>query len=390
MKRVILTGVGGFIGAHCLEYFLEHTDWEILGIDSFRHKGILRRLDDGLDRYYFQTVPNKYAGPDSVQKALGVSDRVKIFYHDLSVPISPQLENLLMDRKIDDRGKVVEKKIDYVINMASDSAVERSTTDPTHCLRNNYELCINMLEFARKIKPEFFLQVSTDEVYGEANPDPDDPGHKEWATIMPSNPYAASKAAQEAVAISYWRTYDLPVVISNCMNIIGEWQDPEKFLPKIIGYIIQNKEMPIYADVVESEDYDLEEDGKRWKIGSRVYLHARNKADALVFLSKRKPALYSQGAKRPDRYNICGVNELNNLELAQKVANIIKKVPGYKDVNLRYKLIPSESARPGYDRRYALDGTKLRDMGWKPPMDFDESLERIVKWTLQHSEWGIC
>jgi dTDP-glucose 4,6-dehydratase len=271
--------------------------------------------------------------------------------------------------------------------MASDSAVERSTTDPTHCLRNNHELAINMLELARRIKPELFIQISTDEVYGEANPDPKDPGHKEWATIMPSNPYAASKAAQEAMAISYWRTYDVPVVLTNCMNIIGEWQDPEKFLPKIIGYVSQQKEIGIYADVVDrqvyDEDRDVEEEGKCWSIGSRVYLHARNKADALVFISNLKPARYSQGAARPDRYNICGDDELNNLELAQMVAAVMKK-------DLKYKLIPSESARPGYDRRYALDGTKLRDLGWKPPMNFRESLKRIVDWTVKHQEWAIC
>ena len=231
-KRVLLTGAGGFIGAHCLEYFMEHTDWEILCIDSFRHKGVLRRIDQAMDRYVFDTVRQKYSGTLFGQKVVETPERIQVFYHDLSVPLSTQLENQLLERHIDDRGRVVEKKIDYIINMASDSAVERSTTDPTHCLRNNYELVVNMLEFARRVQPRLFLQISTDEVYGEANPDPSDPGHKEWATIMPSNPYAASKAAQEAVAISYWRTYDIPVVLTNCMNIVGEWQDPEKFLPK--------------------------------------------------------------------------------------------------------------------------------------------------------------
>lgn len=104
--------------------------------------------------------------------------------------------------------------------MASDSAVERSTSDPVACLWNNYELTINMLEFARKVKPSIFYQVSTDEVYGEALPG------------QPSNPYVASKAVQEAVAISYWRSFDVPVVLTNTMNNVGEMQDSEKFLPK--------------------------------------------------------------------------------------------------------------------------------------------------------------
>jgi dTDP-glucose 4,6-dehydratase len=362
-KRVLLTGIGGFIGAHCLEYFLENTDWEIIGIDSFRHKGILRRVDSALDNHMEVILTGR-----SMEELAKVHERVKIYYHDLSVPISPQLENLIMERRIDGRGTVTEKPIDYIINMASDSAVERSTTDPTHCMRNNYELTINMLELARKIKPKKFLQISTDEVYGEA--ELDSPGHPEWAPILPSNPYAASKAAQEAVAISYWRPYNVPVILTNTMNIIGEWQDPEKFLPKIIQYVHAGKEMPIYGDSPDS-------------IGTRVYLHAKNKADALIFILCNDPvALYSNGAKRPDRYNICGEHELSNLELAQMVAEIMGK-------ELNYKLIPSESARPGYDRRYALDGTKLREMGWVPPLSFRKSLESIVTWTLAHQEWLI-
>jgi dTDP-glucose 4,6-dehydratase len=305
-------------------------------------------------------------GREYLERVSCVGDRVKIYYHDLSVPIDPQLENLLMERRIDDRGNITEKPIDYIINMASDSAVERSTTDPTHCLRNNYELTINMLELARKIKPKKFLHISTDEVYGEA--EPDSAGHKEWDTILPSNPYAASKAAQEAMCIAYWRTYGVPVVLTNCMNIVGEWQDQEKFLPKLIQYVYIGKEMPIYGDSPES-------------IGTRVYLHAKNKADALIFLLCNDPiAKYAEGAKRPDRYNICGEDELSNLELAQMVAEIMGK-------ELKYRLVPSESARPGYDRRYALDGAKLREMGWVPPLTFRQSLESIIDWTLKNQEW---
>jgi dTDP-glucose 4,6-dehydratase len=189
MKRVILTGVGGFIGAHCLEYFLDNTNWFVIGIDSWRHKGSHRRAED-------------VVSPEKLEK---YSDRYVLLKHDLTVPISPQLENLILDRTIDDRGKVLEKPVDYIINMASDSAVERSVTDPTQCWRNNCDLMLNVLEFARKVKPEIFFHVSTDEVYGEAGPDEE---HREWSVIMPSNPYAASKAAQEALAISYWLAPD--------------------------------------------------------------------------------------------------------------------------------------------------------------------------------------
>jgi len=348
-KRVLLTGHGGFVGHHCLEYFLQNTDWELLCIDSFRHKGTCRRVEE---------VAN--------------NPRVKTFIHDLSVPIDHQLENLLFDRKIVSYG-VEGKPIDIIINLASESAVERSLQDPVSCLRNNYEIAINMLEFARKCQGlESFIQISTDEVYGEAAPDS---AHKEWDVIMPSNPYAASKAAQEALAIAYWRTYNIPVVITNIMNIIGERQDPEKFLPKIIQKIALGEEMPIYADSTDN-------------IGTRVYLHAKNVADALIFISKIKPSICSDLLKtnqnniRPDRYNICGDTELNNLQMAQLVSELMGK-------KLKYKLVPSQSARPGYDRRYMLDGTKLRELGWTPSMGFRQSIESIVNWTLKNNHWMV-
>jgi len=368
-ERVLLTGIGGFIGAQCLEYFLEETDWKIIGIDSFQHKGTCRRIEEVKERYAVSQSGMDHLTWINTLDPHEWNERVQIFNHDLNVPIDEQLENLIMDRSINDRGVIVETKLDYIINMASDSAVERSATDPIYCAKNNFNLALTMLEFARKVKPKLFLQISTDEVYGEAAPDQ---AHKEWDVILPSNPYAGSKAAQEAMAIAYWRTYDMPVVLSNTMNIVGEWQNPEKFLPKVIQYVATGKEMPIYSDTVDGKTY----------IGSRVYLHARNKADALIFLTKQPVARYSRGAKRPDRYNICGDMELTNLELAQLVAEVMEK-------ELIYKLVESESARPGYDRRYALDGSKLANLGWKPPMSFKESLKRIVDWTMDHSHWLV-
>ncbi len=353
MKRVLFTGHGGFVGHHCLEYFLEHTDWELICIDSFRHKGTCRRV---------------------VEVDGDKSSRVKTYRHDLTVPFDAQLENLIFERRIDGNGVVIEKPIHYIINMASESAVERSTVDPVACLHNNWHLGVNMMEFARRCKGlELFIQISTDEVYGEA---PGQDSHKEWAPILPSNPYAASKAAQEAMAISYWRTYNLPIVITNAMNIIGERQDPEKFLPKIIQKIARGESMPIYGDSLET-------------IGTRKYIYAKSFADALLFLTKRAPTRYldlvksgTTGDTRPDRYNICGDQEVSNLELAQMVADVMDK-------ELAYHLVPSESARPGYDRRYALDPGKLHGLGWEQPLTLRESIRKIVTWTLRNPHWVV-
>ena len=347
-KKVLLTGAGGFIGSHCIEFWLKNTDWKLFCIDSFRHKGQHTRLE-------------------AASETEGWHDRVKIFYHNLSTPIYPQLENLLLERSIGKTGLVEERSFDYIINMASNSAVERSTEDPTECLRNNFEIGLTMLEFARKNPPKKYLHISTDEVFGECL---GDNNHHEWDVPLPGNPYAASKASQDMMALAYWRTYKLPIVITHCMNIIGERQDPEKFLPKIIQCVACDKEVPIYAD---GED----------KIGSRVYLHVHNKADAIRYILDKLPvAIYSEEIRRPDKYNICGNEELNNLEMAKMVAGIMGK-------DLKYKLIPSESARPGYDRRYGLDGSKLAALGWVPPLSLQASLGRIVQWTLDNPHWLI-
>ena len=334
MKRVLLTGASGFIGHHCLRYFLDNTDWFVVCLDSFRHRGTYSRLSE-LDLQ---------------------QDRCLVLRHDLSVPLDGVLEN-----------RIVGAGLYTIVNMASDSAVERSVSDPGSCWRNNCELAYNMLELARRVRPRVFFQISTDEVYGDCG---DGAGHREWDVICPSNPYAASKAAQESLAISYFRSFGLPVVITNCMNVVGARQDREKFLPKIIWKVATGQAMDIYAN--------FDSDGNP-SIGSRFYLHAENHADALVWLSERPVSSYPY-SPRPDRYNIVGDVELNNLELAMMVAEIMGK-------ELKYKLVESESARPGYDRRYALDGSKIRDAGWVPPVLFRDGLEKIVKWTMDNPWW---
>jgi dTDP-glucose 4,6-dehydratase len=331
--KVILTGASGFAGSHILEHLLINTDWQIICPCSWKHKGTPERITES-----------------GVYQQL--KDRVEIITHDLVSPFTQQTIKSLGE-------------IDYIINVASESHVDRSITDPAEFIKNNTDLVLTMLELARQIKPKKFLQFSTDEVYGVA---PEGVNHKEWSSIIPSNPYSASKAAQEAIAISYWRTYNVPIIITNTMNLFGERQDTEKYVSQLIKKVSTGQTVTVHG----SEKY----------IGSRYYLHARNMADAVLhILNKIEPALYDDGDHTvPERYNIVGDIELNNLELAQTVAKIIGK-------DLTYELTDFHATRPGHDRRYALDGDKLKQTGWTAPLSFEDSLRKTINWTLNNQQW---
>jgi len=328
MKRVLLTGAAGFIGAHTVQHFLQNTDWHIIMLDSLEHKGDKRRLD-----YVTSTYP---------------PERYTFVKHDLNNPLTEDL------------------KVDYIINMASESHVDRSIDDPVPFVHNNINCALTMLEYARKYPCEKFIQISTDEVYGAA---PQGIDHREWATQLPSNPYSASKSAQEALAISYWRTYGIPVMITNTMNNFGEMQDTEKYIPMVVKRITDGEKVTIH--------------GGKEGIGSRFYLHARNHADALLFiLTQLEPTEYvdGDGIVKPSRFNIVGDIELNNLQVADRIAELMGK-------ELDYVLVDFHKTRPGHDRRYALDGRYLRNLGWNPPVNFDDSLRRMIEWTKEHPEW---
>jgi dTDP-glucose 4,6-dehydratase len=332
VKRVLLTGAGGFLGAHVLEHMLATTDWHVLATDSFRHKGKSDRIREVLAGH-----------PDWTH-------RVKVVPHDLTAPFTAQTAQQF-------------GRIEYIIAMASLSHVDDSLADPVPFVLNNTAVALSVLEYARLQAPqlEALILVSTDEVYGPA-----ETGHPEWSPILPSNPYAASKAAQEAIAISYWRSYGLPVILTNTMNVIGERQSPEKFLPKTIRAVAHGEVLPVH--------------GRPGNVGSRHYLHARNAADAWVWLLQNTTPAAFPAASRPDRYNVCGLERVDNLALAEEVALIVGKP-------LHYELVDFHSARPGHDPHYALDGTKLAAAGWKAPVGFAESLERTVRWTIAHSHW---
>lgn len=336
MKKVLLTGIAGSIGVHTLSQIMKNTDWDVVGVASFRHRGWSDRL-----------VQHFKVHPDDEK-------RVTIIIHDLIAPFSEITKNKI-------------GKIDYIINLASLSDVEASIQNPVPFIENNIAVILNILEFAREVKPETFIQISTDEVYGAVSKD--SPGHKEWDTIMPSNPYSASKACQEAIAISYWRSYGIPLIITNTMNNFSEMQSASKYPVMIQKALIKDEEITIHAS----------ESGE---IGSRFYIHSQNFANALIFLLKNcQPHMHeSEKVDRPDRYNITGDKQLNNLELAQLIAKLMDK-------ELKYKIINFHSTRHGHDLHYGLDSSKIKELGWKSPVGFEESLKNVIEWQLEHPEW---
>jgi dTDP-glucose 4,6-dehydratase len=331
VTRVWLSGAGGFVGHHCLEHLLVNTDWDVVATDSFRHHGKTDRLAD--------------AG-----HFIGGRDRVTVVTHDLTVPFSEQLA-------------VKMGRLDYMIAMASESHVDRSITDPVPFVMNNVAVILNTLELARRANPRAVIVVSTDEVYGPVIGDREYP---EWSPILPSNPYSASKAAQEAVAIAYWRAYGVPVIIVNIMNVIGERQSPEKYLPMLISRISRGEVVKIH--------------GRPPNVGSRHYLHARNASDAMLYILQKLPPVAYPDSQCPDRYNVGGQARISNLALAVDVAEII-------GAPLHYETEDFGLSRRGHDPHYGLDMTKLTALGWVPPVDFREGLEHIVRWTLEHPEW---
>lgn len=339
MTRVLLTGAAGFVGSHVLARILKHTDWSVVCPVTFRHQGRPSRLSLVL------------------AEAEGESHRARVVLCDLGAPLD--------DETVGSFGR-----IDAILNVASDSHVDRSITHPAPFVRNNVDVMLNVLEYARRATPRVVLQMSTDEVYGPAT---GDHAHVEWDPIRPSNPYSASKAAQEAIAHAYWRTFDVPLVVTNTMNLIGPRQDAEKFVPMCLDRIVTGRRVDIHAD-------------PHGRAGSRFYLHAANLADAWVFLTRRYldvgPPVYSQGAAEPDRFHIVGEREIDNLSLYRTLYDSVRREinPAFGPVpDPCYQVTSFHASRPGHDLRYALDGSKLGALGWTPPVPLDESLRDTVR-----------
>lgn len=249
-------------------------------------------------------------------------------------------------------------RFDVILHLASLSSVAESIDRPTPFIKNNVAVTLSMLEYARQYPPDMFINFSTTGIYSSQT-DPnallDDIGN-EWGSILPTSPYIASKLAQEAIAYSYYHTFGVPVVIVSSSNVVGPNQQPNNFIPKILQAISAGDSVPIYTN--------------KGEIGSRVYNTVTNILDALRFMVNGVTPNMDKG--RPDTFSVSGGERLNNLEMAQLIADLLGKP-------LEYNLIEASSVRPGYDAHYDYSNDGLERLGWRPPETLRDGLRKIVE-----------
>ena len=248
--------------------------------------------------------------------------------------------------------KLFGQGFDVVVNFAAESHVDRSILDASPFIRTNVQGPQVLLEGARQHRVKLFLQVSTDEVYGSLGAEGK---FNEESPLLPSSPYSASKAAADLLCRAYQRTYGLPVIITRCSNNYGPYQFPEKLIPLTITNALEGKPIPVYGDGLNVRDW----------------IHVEDHCRALDLVIQR--------GKQGEIYNIGADNERTNLEMVRRILDIVEKPPS---------LITFVSDRPGHDRRYALDTTKIRrELGWEPRHSFEEALKRTVEWYIENEPW---
>jgi len=313
--KLLVTGGAGFIGSNFILHMMNtHPDIEIINLDILTYAGNLNNLK-------------------SVERDPGYT----LVKGDIC---SLDIVNSILDTH----------EIDAIIHFAAESHVDRSITDASEFVRTNVLGTFNLLECARHHPVRKFIHISTDEVYGSTMKG----SFTENDILSPSSPYSASKAGSDLLALSYFKTYNLPVIITRCTNNFGPYQYPEKLIPLFVTNLIEGKKVPIYGT------------GKN----VRDWIHVRDHCRAVEFILSR--------GITGEIYNIGGGNEKTNIEITKKILTILKK----DDAMIEYV-----TDRPGHDFRYSLDCSKLSKMGWRPRYSFEGGLQDTVDWYSTNEWW---
>jgi dTDP-glucose 4,6-dehydratase len=325
---LLVTGVAGFIGSNFVEYYLsEHRDETILGLDSLTYAGNLENL----------------ASLHSGQK-----DRFLFVKGDIT-------DAGLVE------GLFEENEIEGVIHFAAESHVDRSIEDPLLFLRTNILGTCTLLDAAKKAwsNGERFVQISTDEVYGSLG---QEGSFSESTPLDPHSPYSASKASADLMAKAYHDTFGMQVLITRCSNNYGPYQFPEKLIPLIIRNALSHQPLPVYGDGRQVRDW--------------LYVEDHCRAVDLVYRRGTPGGVY----------NIGGNNERENIGIVRLILSMLREETG--DLGISEDLIRFVRDRPGHDRRYAIDSSKLqRELGWKPLTSFETGIRATVRWYLDHRDW---
>ena len=338
MKKVLITGGAGFIAHHIIAHIIKNTDWEIVTVDRLDISGNLNRLHEILAQFSAED-----------------KKRLKIVFHDLKAEINSQISSEIGEPNI-------------ILHLAAASHVDRSILYPMEFVQDNVIGTVNLLDYAKKIKNlEKFVYFSTDEIFGNA---PEGISYKEYDRYNSTNPYSASKAAAEEFCVAYENTYKMPIFITHTMNVFGERQHPEKFIPMVIQRVRDGQKVYVHSNKEKTQ------------AGSRHYIHAQDVADGLMFILNLKNYKHKGdfGNANCPKFNLVGPEEIDNLTLAKSIANIQNK-------DLIYELIDNHSSRPGHDLRYSLDPSLLKSLGWEPKIKLSKRIEEVVNWSLKNKHW---